>query len=204
MLRDDNHNLQQHLLKLQNEADQRRQYIAEYRPNTNAITEKQLSEVKGLRKDNSDLQAQIHALTRELDMAKEHMGSNEPAERIYQDKVFLITRIEMLENEVIPELREQLKKYQKEAETEPGDGVEGRQGKQKEAGGAKIVAINEVGELDRSVIIAPPGVRDIDWSQRALGDWEEYKDRKEEKQSLQLERRKDLREKYGLKSKWTA
>jgi hypothetical protein len=54
MLRDDNHNLQQHVLKLQHEADMRRKYIAEYKPNTNAINDKQLLEVKGLPKDNSD------------------------------------------------------------------------------------------------------------------------------------------------------
>jgi hypothetical protein len=202
MLRDDNHNLQQHVLKLQNKANERKQYIAEYKPNTNAINEKQLLEVKGLRKDNSDLQAKIHELNYELKKAKEYMGLNEPPDRIYKDKIFLVTRIEMLENEVLPELREQLKKYQKEAEF--GDGAEGGQAKRKETGGAKIVAITEVGELDRSMVIAAPVAEHNDWSQRAIGDWEEYKDKKEEKKSLQLERRKDLQDKYGLKSKWTA
>jgi hypothetical protein len=94
----------------------RRKYIAEYHPNTNVINEKQLLEVRGLRKDNSDLQAKIHELNYELKKAKEYMALNEPPDRIYQDKVFLVTRIEMLENEVLPELRDQLKKYQKEAE----------------------------------------------------------------------------------------
>jgi hypothetical protein len=204
MLRDDNHHLQQHVLKLQNEAKERRQYIAEYKPNTNIINEKQLLEVRGLRKHNSDLQAKIHELNYELKKAKEYMAVNEPPDRIYQDKVFLVTRIEMLENEVLPELRDQLKKYQKEPEEEQEDGVEGGQGKRKEAGGAKIIEITESGEQDQSVVIAQPNAEEVDWSQRALGNWEEYKDKKAEKQSLQLERRKDLQEKYGLKSKWTA
>jgi len=204
MLRDDHHNLQQHVIKLQNKANERKQYIAEYKPNTNAINDKQLLEIKGLQKDNSDLQAQIHALTRELKKAKEYMGLNEPPERIYKDKIFLVTRIEMLENEVLPELREQLKKYQKEAEAESRDGVERGQLVRKEAGGAKIVEITKVGELDRSMVIALPVAENNDWSQQAIGDWKEYKDKKEEKKSLQLERREDLREKYGLKSKWTA
>jgi len=204
MLRDDNYNLHQHILKLQNKANERKQYTAEYKPNTNAINDKQLLEIKGLREDNSDLQAQIHALTRELKEAKEYMGLNEPPERIYKDKIFLVTRIEMLENDVLPELREQLKKYQKEAEAESRDGVEEGQMVRKETGGAKIVKINEVGELDRSMVIASPVAEDNDWSQQAIGDWDECKDKKEEKKSLQLERREDLREKYGLKSKWTA
>ena len=204
MLRDDNHHLQQHVLKLQNEAKERRQYIAEYKPNTNVINEKQLLEVRGLRKDNSDLQAKIHELNYELKKAKEHMAINEPPDRIYQDKVFLVTRIEMLENEVLPELRDQLKKYQKEAEEEQEDGGEGGQAKRKETGGAKIVEITEAGDPEQSIVIAPPNAKEIDWSQRALGNWEEYKDKKEEKQFLQLERRKDLQEKYGLKSKWAA
>jgi hypothetical protein len=202
MLRDDNHHLQQHVLKLQKKADERQQYIAEYKPNTDAINDKQLLEVKGLRKDNSDLQAQIHALTRELKKAKEYMGSNEPPDRIYKDKIFLVTRIEMLENEVLPELREQLKKYQKDAQ--PRDEVAEGQMVQKVTGAAKIVEITEVAELDQSVVIAAPVAEHNDWSQRAIGDWEEYKDKKVEKQSQQLERREDLREKYGLKSKWTA
>jgi hypothetical protein len=202
MLRDDNHHLQQHVLKLQKKADERKQYIAEYKPNTDAINEKQLLEVKGLRKDNSDLQAKIHELNYELKKAKEYMGLNEPPDRIYKDKIFLVTRIEMLENEVLPELRERLKKYQKDAE--PRDGVEEGQLVRKEAGGAKVVEITKGGELDRSMVIAAPVAEHNDWSQRAIGDWEEYKDKKVEKQSLQLERRKDLQEKYGLKSKWTA
>jgi hypothetical protein len=182
----------------------RRKYIAEYHPNTNVINEKQLLEVRGLRKDNSDLQAKIHELNYELKKAKEYMALKEPPDRIYQDKVFLVTRIEMLENEVLPELRDQLKKYQKEAEEEQEGGVERGQGKRKEAGGAKIIEITEGGELDQSVVIAPPNAKEVDWSQRALGNWEEYKDKKVEKQSMQLERRKDLQEKYGLKSKWAA
>ena len=202
MLRDDNHNLQQHVLKLQNEAKERKQYIAEYKPNTNVINEKQLLEVKGLRKDNSDLQAKIHELNYELKKAKEYMGSNEPPNRIYKDKIFLVTRIEMLENEVLPELREQLEKFRKDAEGR--DGVADGQLVRKEAGGAKVVEITTVGELDQSMVVAAPVAEHNDWSQRAIGDWEEYKDKKEEKKSLQLERRKDLREKYGLKSKWTA
>jgi hypothetical protein len=202
MLRDDNHHLQQHVLKLQKKADERKQYIAEYKPNTDAINDKQLLEVKGLRKDNSDLQAKIHELNYELKKAKEYMAINEPPNKIYQDKVFLVTRIEMLENEVLPELREQLKKYQKDAQ--PRDGGEGGQLVRKEAGGAKSGNITEVEELDRSMVIAAPVAEHNDWSQRAIGDWEEYKDKKEEKKSIQLERREDLRGKYGLKSKWTA
>jgi hypothetical protein len=130
------------------------------------------------------------------------MALNERPDRIYQDKVFLVTRFEMLETEVLPELREQLKKYQKDAELR--DGVEEGQLVRKEAGGAKVVEITKVGQLDRSMVIAAPVAEHNDWSQRAIGNWEEYKDKKVEKQSLQLERRKDLQEKYGLKSKWTA
>ena len=170
MLRDDNYNLQQHVLKLQKKADERKQYIAEYKPDTNAINDKQLLEIKGLQKDNSDLQAKIHELNCELKKAKEYMSINEPPDRIYQDKVFLSTRIEMLENEVIPELRDQLKKYQREAEAESGDQLEGHQGKRKETGGAKIVEITESGEQDQSVVIVPPKIKDIDWSQRTLGN----------------------------------
>jgi len=202
MLRDDNHNLRQHILKLQNEADERKQYIAEYRPDKNAIHDQQLLEVKGLRKDNSDLQSKIHELTRELKKAKEYMESNEPAHRIYKDKVYLISRIEILENEVLPELREQLKKYQGEAE--PKDGIEEGQAKRKETGGAEIVDVAKVGKLDRSMVVAlQPKAKPTDWADKAIGDWDEYKDRKDQKKSVMIERREDLREKYGLKSKWT-
>jgi len=202
MLRDDNHNLRQHILKLQNEADKRNQYIAEYRPDKDAIHDQQLLEVKGLRKDNSDLQAKIHELTNELKKAKEYMESNEPAHRIYKDKVYLISRIEILETEVLPELREQLKKYQAGAEAE--EGVEEGQANQKQTGGAEIVDVAKVGEQDRSMVIAPrPNAKPTDWADKAIGDWDEYKDRKEQKKYLMTERREDLREKYGLKSKWT-
>jgi hypothetical protein len=177
MLRKRNDDLERHIKKLDAEADEQRRFLAKYPPNTDSYRDKQVLEIKGLRKDISGLNDQIFKLTRDVKTLNEYKDRNPPASSICHDKVVLVNRIEILENIVIPRLREQLKEH----------------------GGDEGIEVDQVVEGDSSTTV-PSGALPTDWAEKAIGVWDEYSGTKAEGNA----RRAEMRDKYGLKSKWTA
>jgi uncharacterized membrane protein len=131
-------------------------------------------EIKGLCRDISGLNEQIHGLTWQNKKMKDLTGRDplsSSASSILTDKVVLVSRIQILDNIVI-RLREQLKKY----------------------GGDESIEVDQVLEREHSSALLN------DWSGKTIGAWDKYWGSKAEGDATRAE----MKDKYGLKSKWTA